>query len=488
MGETITFEWENLPMFFEDVEEVGVQVTELETYFNDQVCNKSGFAYDTCALKPLADMMDTMVGHFSTVVTTFEQRYVDFAQAVAVSAKRFDLMDGAAQYNFQKMIKDNDLTVDGIGEAVDWGQKGPGLNVRGISVKDVAAHLDEPEGMKKQFPKEHDKKFQDVSAGWDALRDDINVCIDWCRDKGIDFVERLPNTSLEEYIVFPLSGNYYRIQANGIAAQSFSKALETWAGNFALLAAKGTAVMRGAAGTALYQHTMLYSSVTLLISGVMKGLAKVFASIAKLSEKLAIRVEKMIRVLGEKLLKLSKFILKRINAAVLIFTTLKDLAEKGTDFFKEVIDDVKTTVKIIALAFDLADDVKTWAQTEADRLATISQISDMIKQLPQARGSVSFDKLMQTDTADIKKQLNSLKEDFGDPDGEAWNDLEKKLDSAVEESGANDKNFWEHVMDHFHADVNQAMQDAALANGTPANANIAGPKLPKRHDRESGAQ
>jgi hypothetical protein len=363
------------------------------------------------------------------------------------------------------------------------------LNVRGISVKDVAAHLDEPEGMKKQFPKEHDKKFQDVSAGWDALRDDINVCIDWCRDKGIDFVERLPNTSLEEYIVFPLSGNYYRIQANGIAAQSFSKALETWAGNFALLAAKGTAVMRGAAGTALYQHTMLYSSVTLLISGVMKGLAKVFASIAKLSEKLAIRVEKMIRVLGEKLLKLSKFILKRINAAVLIFTTLKDLAEKGTDFFKEVIDDVKTTVKIIALAFDLADDVKTWAQTEADRLATISQISDMIKQLPQARGSVSFDKLMQTDTADIKKQLNSLKEDFGDP-------RRRGLERLGEEVGLRGRGVrspmtrtsGKHVMDHFHADVNQAMQDAALANGTPANANIAGPKLPKRHDRESGAQ
>lgn len=43
--------------------------------------------------------------------------------------------------------------------------------------------------------------------------------------------------------------------------------------------------------------------------------------------------------------------------------------------------------------------------------------------------------LGKVDTESIKKSLDDLETDFGDPEGEAWNDLEAEVDKGVEEAG-----------------------------------------------------
>ena len=48
----------------------------------------------------------------------------------------------------------------------------------------------------------------------------------------------------------------------------------------------------------------------------------------------------------------------------------KEIAEKGTAFFTDLVDDVKTVKNLIEVAFGLADDVEKWAKEQADREIT----------------------------------------------------------------------------------------------------------------------
>lgn len=428
MGDVIQIEWGQLDMLFEDMEKVRGYIGDLDTYFGDHVCNPAGFDFEPFALKPLADAMTSLRGFFGDVKDTFETRYDGLVHAAAVTARDFDLRDGQVSYDFSALLggpQPAPATPPGTG---------PGVEIRGITLSDPNEDLKAPEEGKQRFPTEHDAPFQAVNAGWDAARDKVNECIRWCRDHGIDIFDELPEKSLEAYIVFPLTGDYYAIQQNASACRHFARGLRTFAANFAELAGKALLAMQGLAGGALAGHIGLYGVVLGAVSAVIDGLAKVFDELAEMSEKLATKVEKIIRVLGQKLLKLMKFLLKRINAAVGIFTTIKEIAEKGAAFFTDLVDDVKTVGNLIKLAFDLVDEVEAWAAEQSDRIETAKQVAAIAKKLPHARASMDLSDLAKIDPQKIERSLDALEADFGDPEGDAWDKLEGKVDEGVDEA------------------------------------------------------
>ncbi|MCD4525707.1 hypothetical protein [Nocardioides sp. cx-173] len=427
MGDVLQIQWGSLDMLLEDMVTIKEQVTDMDTYVEEHVCSTAGFDFEPFALKPLADAMGEMRGYFSTMKSTFETRFEGLQAATIMTAKHVYATDETIKFDFDKLT----------GEPGQGDGGGPGIEVRLVGLRDPADRLTAPEEGKQKFPKGHDEPFQEVVSGWDAARDKVNECIKWCRDHGIDIFEELPDKSLEDFIVFPLSGDYYAIQQNSSACKKLAKAFRDYAVNFGLLAGNAIQAMKGQAGSALNLHIALYGAVMTAISGVIDGLAGVFESLATMSERIAMKVEKIIRVLAQKLFKLMRFLLKRINAVIGILTTVKEIAEKGTAFFTDLVEDVKTVKNLIEVAFGLATEVEEWAREQADRIKTVKQVVRIVSKLPHARAKMNLNDLP-SDTGDIEKSLKDLKTDFGDPEGTAYDDLEDKVDEGVAEAGKTD--------------------------------------------------
>lgn len=427
VGDTLQIQWGSLDMLLEDMVTVKSQVEAMDSYVAEHVCSTAGFDFTPFALKPLADAMGEMRGFFSTMRTTYETRFDGLVEATRNTARDVYATDDTIKFDIDKLT----------GEPGQGGGSGAGIEVRLKGVNDPADHLTAPPEGEQRFPKDHDQPFQTVVTGWDDARDKVNECIRWCRDKGIDIFDELPEKSLEDFIVFPLSGDYYAIQQNASSCRNLARAFRDYAENFGLLALNAQLAMKGRAGAALTAHIGLYSAVMTSISGVIRGLATVFDELAELSEKIAIKVEKIIRVLAQKLFKLMKFLLKRINAAVGLFVTLKEIAEKGTAFFTDLVDDVKTVKNLIEVAFGLAEEVEAWAKEQADRIKTVKQVVSIARKLPHARGKMNLSDLPDN-VVNVKKSLTDLKTDFGDPEGDAWDKLEEKVDEGVDEAGETD--------------------------------------------------
>lgn len=303
-------------------------------------------------------------------------------------------------------------------------------------MQDVAGVLEEPpEGTQKV--RGHDKTYGEIRDGFDSVRDACNEGIDkvngWLEQAGrSERLPRLTEKSLDEYVVFPLSGNYYRIQQNGSACKILRDGMDAWGTNFALLIPNALLAFEGRASAAFGAQLGAYGAVMKGVGAVMSSGSAVFDSIATVSERIAIQVEKMLVEMGKKLLKLAKVVGKRFlggwaSAALLI----KDLAEHGLSVITDVVDDVKWCIAAIDKCFELKDEVETWAQTQADRLEAFKEIVSILDQLPYVDLGAPLDELEAPDLGDIDDALDGITPDFTQSEeGEA---AEENLDEASDD-------------------------------------------------------
>ncbi len=105
-AEDLIIRWGNLEKFYEELEKVGGQAADVETYAREQVFNRSGFDYPLCVLKPLADAMDTMGDVFGDLRTTFDSRWVDLVSALESTAADARRADEAQEFAYRQPIKD----------------------------------------------------------------------------------------------------------------------------------------------------------------------------------------------------------------------------------------------------------------------------------------------------------------------------------------------------------------------------------------------
>lgn len=309
-------------------------------------------------------------------------------------------------------------------------------------IEDVAAKLeDPPEGSQKV--RGHDKAYGEIRDGFDSVRDACNDGIDkvngWLSKAGrSEQLPRLTEKSLDEYVVFPLSGNYYRIQQNGSACKILKTGMSTWGDNFATLGGNTVLAFEGQTQGAFVAQLGAYSLVMKGVGTVMSTGSTVFDSIATVSERIAIQVEKTLIEMGKRLLKLAKVVGKRFLGGWLsVAALIKDLAQHGLSVITDVVDDVKWCIAAIDKCFSLKDEIEAWAQTQADRLEAFKEIADIVNQLPFVDIGTPLQDVEVPDLGDISDLLSDIDPDFTQSEeGQAAEDtVDDASDDLVTGSG-----------------------------------------------------
>lgn len=301
--------------------------------------------------------------------------------------------------------------------------------------------VEPPEG--KQQVRGHDKTYGEIRDGFDKVRDACNEGIDkvngWLSQAGrSEQLPKLTEKSLDEYVVFPLSGNYYRIQQNGAACGILKDGMSLWGDNFNTLAVNAVLAFQGQTQVSFVGQLTAYNVVMKSVGTVMASGSKVFDSIAVVSEKIAIKVEKTLIEMGKRLLKLAKVVGKRfLGGWASVALLIKDLAEHGLAVITDVVDDIKWCIAAIDKCFELKDEIETWAQTQADRLGAFKKITEMISELPSVDLSTPLEDVEMPDFDTINDTLDELDPDFGQTDEgkEAEQAVEQAGDDLVDGSG-----------------------------------------------------
>ncbi len=288
--------------------------------------------------------------------------------------------------------------------------------------------------------KGHDPAFITASETFDSVRDACNSAIDWVNGAADSVglgrpIPMLPTKGLDQYVVYPLSGDYLRIQLNAEACRFFGKAMKTWGNNFGVIGLNRALAIDGEAGVAMSVQMGLYSLAVRGMGGVVSKGSAVFDYVAKISERIAIRVEKALVELGERLLRLSSKLGRWGRGWWGAAMLAKDLASDGLDAINDVIDDVKYVISAIEACFELKDAVEAWCETQGERIKAFKEILDFIKTLPSVELGVPLGEVPDIDPGEIKDRLNDIAPDFGEDGGDAEDELDDATEGLVEDSG-----------------------------------------------------
>ncbi len=430
---TLKIEWESLDNLFEAMVLVGGQAEEVDTYFSQYVCDTAGFDYDKCVLRPIGDQVGKLDGIFTDMRKVFDKHWEGTAATVVATAKSLDEVDHSLSINYDKYLGELSPTAAALA---------PDVNVD-IETFDVdPLDLPAPGPGADTFP--HDTEWDAISGGYDACRDTINSGISKINSLGVVHVPSLSEKSLEDYIVFPLSGNYLKIQGNAAACDTTGAAMTSWAGNFVTFAAKSELAMEGQAGSALMLHLGVYGAVMAAVGKCIDAGSAVFSVIADTSEKIADKVERALVRMGKLLLKVSTKIAARVLSWFGWTMLAAEIVEKGFDAITDIYDDVMACIDIITMCFDLVEVIRAWAEEAAAELKKFEELSEVIQQLPGSSPG-GLEQLPPVNIDIVEGQLSDIT--YGDEDaagptdelGGALDDLDENSEEAGQGSGDDDE-------------------------------------------------
>lgn len=235
--------------------------------------------------------------------------------------------------------------------------------------------LAEPDGGGRTMT--HDAEFVALDATLCEIRDVVNRGVDVLNDLGAG-LPRLPEGSLEELLVHPLTGHYPRIRQNAEAVHQVGDALVTYGDNVFRL---GLGVDPRWGGQAASAYLLRLSGRGLLAhaSGrlIHRG-SVVFDEIADFSEKLAIKVEDRIMELIERGRRLVRKLLTRAAGPAGWAVFASDVALNGLDAVTDLIDDARTILAIIDELISMKGDVEAWVEEQRGRLALLQDLRELV--------------------------------------------------------------------------------------------------------------
>ena len=241
MGGTLTIEWDNIESLLGGMIAVGLQAKEIDTYFQKHVVNTEGLDYESCALQPIGDHLPKLGQAFSSTRRHYQRRWIEVIHAVAESANDLNRVDRGIDVDFTRYAGDLATMPDAT------------ISVKVFEPQELT--LDSPEEGEDQL--RHNTAWKVTSEGYDDTRDTINKGIDFINGLGAPGVHlpRLPEKSLEDYIVYPLAGNYKLLGANADACERVSDQFLQWAANFGRLSLKTQVCMTGSTAPAGVRFT-----------------------------------------------------------------------------------------------------------------------------------------------------------------------------------------------------------------------------------------
>lgn len=399
MGGTLTIEWDNIESLLGGMIEVGLQSKEIDTYFQKHVVNTEGLDYESCALQPIGDHLPKLGQAFSSTRRHYQRRWIEVIHAVAESANDLNRVDRGIDVDFTRYAGDLATMPDAT------------ISVKVFEPQELT--LDSPEEGEDQL--RHNTAWKVTSEGYDDTRDTINSGIDFINGLGAPGVHlpRLPEKSLEDYIVYPLAGNYKLLGANADACERVSDQFLQWAANFGRLSLKTQVCMTGSTADAFTAHLGLYGVVMAAVGeGISQG-KRVFDVISRMSERIAVAVENALVKMATKLSKLAAKLSSKLSPlGWLVFA--KDVLERGMGAVTDIYDDIMECKAIIEACFGLVDTIKAWAQVMRDSLKAMEAIRDMVDQLPRIEPGGGMGGLPPIHLPTVKKDLGEIEVELKD--------------------------------------------------------------------------
>ncbi len=221
----------------------------------------------------------------------------------------------------------------------------------------------------------HDPEFVALDAGVSGIRDVVNLGIDALNGVGAG-LPRLPEGSLEELLIQPLTGDYQAIRQNAAAVHQVRDALATYAGNVVRLSLAVDPRWGGEAASAYLLRLGLHAAAARGAGELVARGAEVFDHIAEHSERLTIRTEELVVELVEKGARLVRQLLARVcgPAGAVVFAA--EFAAKGFAAVTDIIDDVRRVLAIIDTLQSMKADLAAWVDEQRDRLAFLLDLVD----------------------------------------------------------------------------------------------------------------
>ncbi|GAB3018094.1 hypothetical protein GCM10011376_01180 [Nocardioides flavus (ex Wang et al. 2016)] len=420
MGGTLTIDWDNLDSLLGAMVEVGLQSKEIDTYFQEHVVNTVGLDYPSCALKPIGDVLPELGTAFKDARRYYQRRWVEVIHALATSANDLNRVDREIDLDLRAYASGLDAMPDTT-----------------ISVKlfePSALTLDDPAEGEPQL--KHNQAWETTSDGYDATRDAINAGIDFINGLGAPGVDlpRLPEKSLEDYIVYPLAGNYRLLGTNADSCLNAATAFRDWSLNFGRLALKTQYCLTGSTADSFTAHVGLYGVVMRAVGEAVGQGASVFQAISMTSEKIAVAVENALVKMATKLSKLAAKLSSKLSPiGWLVFA--KEVVEKGFGAVSDIYDDIMDCKQIIEACFDLVDTIEAWARAMRDSLAVMEKVRDMVRQLPTTDPDGGLGGMPPVDLPDVEKNLGEITVEITDSSEQdsALDDKLEDLEGQAEE-------------------------------------------------------
>lgn len=419
MGDgVIEFEFGNIQAMFEAFDKVGGQAYEIESYFLTHVCSQAGF---TGAMSPIGDQIAKVGPYFTDMRETFTKRWENLTSAVATAVHKADMNDNGVSLDLSKYMK----YYEGAGQVV----KLPPIPEKPefFPIDEIGGDLSAP--AKGEDRLTHDSEWKQVSEIFDTVRDKINCGIDALNGIGAS-IQRITEESLEELIIYPLTGNYKEIQSNGDACKKVHGAMSHWGSNFSYLSGKVGAAMLGDTQLGVVAQLNVYNLVMKTIGFILEQGHYIFDGIAWMSERISVAVEKLIIRLGKKLAKVLEWLMSRVFGSWFAWARLaKDLITKGISAITDVYHDIMAIIDMIQAAIDLIKAVETWAHDMKARLEAFKDLIDVIKKLPRVSPRESLEGLSKVDMSKITATLNDIKSGLPDSDTQWDPALQGALDA-----------------------------------------------------------
>ena len=218
----------------------------------------------------------------------------------------------------------------------------------------------------------HDCEFTAVDRGWSMLRDAINDGIRLANSVGAG-LPLLPTGSLEELLVLPLSGDYRAIRRNATACGQVRDAFEVWGGNFPRLGLAVASCWTGAASAALLGRLAVYAVAGRAVGSVVGAGAVVLGEIATACERLAVRVEHELVVLGRILLRLSRRLLEAVCGPGVASLAI-EVAVHGWSVISDIVHDICLVHTLISDLLTLQATVSGWVSGWRARLEVFDDL------------------------------------------------------------------------------------------------------------------
>ncbi len=225
----------------------------------------------------------------------------------------------------------------------------------------------------------HDAELRALDRTFDRIRDTVNTGIDVLNDLGCG-LRRLPEESLQELVVLPLTGDYRRIRQNATAIGHLDAALARYAASTARMALAVGPGWEGDAAASYLLRLGRHAAAARGAGELLAGAVPALEEVARFAERLAVEVEELVVELVDKGTRLMTRLLARVAGPAGWAVLGAEVAVHGLDAVTDLVDDARRLVAIVDRLLAMKVEVVDQVDEHLDRLAALRRVADVVRE------------------------------------------------------------------------------------------------------------